>query len=119
MMALSDQIIADNALVLERMLSHPFVQQITAGTLPAAAYHRYLVYEGAFVETAISIFAYATAKAPDLATKRWFVSVQDALVHDQLPYFEQSFSALGVDTAIPIPSAVANFDRGMLAIAEK
>lgn len=117
MTALSDVILEDNAEVLSRMLAHPFVVAIADSTLPAGAYHRYLVYEGAFVETAISIFAYATAKAPDLEAKRWLIGVQDALVRDQIPYFEQSFCELGIDTDISIPEAVRAFDQGMLDLA--
>lgn len=119
MTALSDLILADNAEVLERMLDHPFVRAVSDGTLPAPAYHRYLVYEGAFVETAIAIFAYATAKAPDLDSKRWLIGVQDALVREQMPYFERSFAELGVETAIPIPEAVRAFDGQMLEIARQ
>lgn len=117
MSALSDLILADNAGPLGRMLAHPFVTRIAQGQLSDAAYHRYLVYEGAFVETAISIFAYATAKAPDLEAKRWMIGVQSALAHEQMPYFERSFAELGVDTGIAIPPAVRAFDEGMLAIA--
>ncbi|WGH79605.1 TenA family protein [Jannaschia ovalis] len=117
MTALSDLILADNVEGLDRMLDHPFVRGIEDGTLPAGAYHRYLVYEGAFVETAIAIFAYATAKAPDLAAKRWLIGVQDALAREQMPYFEEIFAALGVDTGISIPDAVRAFDDGMLRIA--
>lgn len=118
MTVLSDRILAENAAVLDRMLDHPFVRQIADGTLPLAAYYRYLVYEGAFVDTAISIFAYATAKAPDLEAKRWLIGVQDALAKDQMPYFEQSFAELGIDTDIAMPPEVAAFDQGMLAIAQ-
>ncbi|MDG4647493.1 TenA family protein [Roseibacterium sp. SDUM158017] len=119
MTALSDLILRDNAEVLARMLAHPFVRAVAEGTLPASAYHRYLVHEGAFVETAISIFAFATAKAPDLEAKRWLVGVQDALVRDQIPYFEQSFTELGVQTGIPVPEAVRAFDSGMLDLARE
>lgn len=117
MTALSDLILQDNAEPLGRMLAHPFVRAIADNRLPKDAYHRYLVHEGAFVETAISIFAYATAKAPDLEAKRWLIGVQEALVRDQIPYFEQSFADLGVDTDIPVPDAVRAFDRGMLDLA--
>lgn len=115
----SDRILADNAEVLGRMLAHPFVAAIGDGSLPAGAFHRYLVYEGAFVETAISIFAYATAKAPDLDAKRWLIGVQQALAGEQMLYFEQSFADLGVATAIATPEAVVAFDRGMLEIARQ
>lgn len=119
MTGLSDLILQDNAKLLAGMLSHPFVRGIAENTLPEGAYHRYLVHEGAFVETAISIFAYATAKAPDLEAKRWLVGVQDALVRDQIPYFERSFAGLDVETGIPVPEAVRAFDQGMLSLARE
>ncbi len=119
MTALSDAILNDNAGVLDEMLTHPFVLAIANGSLPDAAYHRYLVYEGAFVETAISIFAYATAKAPDLEAKHKLVEVQRALVRDQIPYFEKSYQSLCVAQDIALPDAVRAFDRGMLKIAEQ
>ncbi len=115
----SERILADNAEVLGRMLAHPFVEAIGDGSLPAGAYARYLVFEGAFVETAISIFAFATAKAPDLDAKRWLIGVQQALAGEQMHYFEQSFADLRVDTAIAAPEAVVAFDRGMLEIARQ
>lgn len=117
MSTLSDLILEDNAEVLARMLAHPFVRAISDGSLPAAAYHRYLVYEGAFVDTAISIFAYATAKAPDLESKRWLIGVQDALAREQMSYFERSFAELGVETKIDVPVSVRAFDEYMLAMA--
>ena len=115
----SDRILAENAQVLGRMLAHPFVQAIGDGSLPAGAYQRYLVYEGAFVETAISIFAYATAKAPDLEAKRWLIGVQQVLAREQMRYFEQSFADLRGDPEIGIPEAVVSFDQGVLEIARQ
>lgn len=114
---LSDLILEDNADVLARMLDHAFVRSIAEGRLPANAFHRYLVYESAFVETAICIFAYATAKAPDIDAKRWLIGVQDALAMVQMPYFERCFAELGVETDIPVPEAVKAFAEEMLAIA--
>lgn len=119
MTSISDQILSQNTAILEEMLSHPFITSLTQGTLSEAAYHRYLVYEGAFVETAISIFAHATLKATDLSDKRWLIDVQKALAQDQMTYFEDSFAACSIDTAIPIPRAVSDFDCGMLEIAQK
>lgn len=117
MTLLSDLILERNAAVLNRMLDHPFVRAVATGTLSVRAWHRYLVYEGAFVDTAISIFAFGTAKAPDLAAKRRLIGVQDALAREQMPFFERCCAELGVKTDIPIPAAVRAFDAGMLTIA--
>lgn len=119
MTKISDLILEDNGDVLGRMLDHVFITSLTNGTLPEGAYHRYLVYEGAFVETAISIFAFATAKAPDLEARRWMVGVQDALVREQIPYFDAYYARFRIDTDIPMPRDVCAFDEGMLKIAQE
>lgn len=115
----SDSILRDNAAVWEQMLGHRFVRDVCADRLPEAVFHRYLRYEGAFVETAIGIFAYATARAPDVAAKRWLIGVQQALANDQLRYFEKTFAALGIAPLAQLPEQAADFDGGMLEIAER
>lgn len=117
--SLSQQILRENAAVFEAMVNHRFVDDIKADRLPKAVFERYLVFEGAFVDTAISIFAFATAKSGDIEHKRWLIGVLDALANHQITYFEKTFSARGID-----PSAydtdrpeVAAFRNGMLAIA--
>lgn len=116
---LSEQILRENGAVLNAMVNHRFVQDVRENRLPKAVFERYLVYEGAFVETAISIFAFATAKAETIAQKRWLIGVLDALANQQIAYFEKTFAARGIDPAAfdtGIPD-VAAFQDGMLAIA--
>ncbi len=118
MRKVSDLILEGNIDILGKMLNHPFVNAVLDGSLPADAYRRYLIYEGAFVETAISIYAYATAKAPDLAAKRWLIGIQDALAQDQMPYFEERFADLGIEPGTAIPEPVHAFGQGMVEIAQ-
>ena len=116
---LSDFILRENRNVFDEMVAHRFVEDIKADRLPKAAFERYLVFEGAFVETAISIFAYATAKAETMTDRRWLIGVLDAPANSQIAYFERTFAARGIHAAdfdINIP-AVARFRDGMLAIA--
>lgn len=116
---LSEQILRENAEVLDAMLGHRFVEDIKADRLPADVFDRYLVFEGAFVDTAISIFAFAAAKADTMVQKRWLISVLDALANQQIAYFEKTFEARGIvlrDFNHAIPE-VAAFQDGMLAIA--
>lgn len=117
---LSEQILRENAEVLEAMLDHRFVSDIKNDRLPKEAFDRYLVYEGAFVDTAISIFAYAVAKADTIAQKRWLISVLDALANQQIPYFDKTFAARGIDPAKfdTTIAEVSAFRDGMLAIAK-
>lgn len=116
---LSEEILRENRQVLDAMLSHRFVEDIKADRLPKDVFERYLVFEGAFVDTAISIFAYAAAKAETMAQKRWLIAVLDALANQQIAYFEKTFAGRGMDPRdfdLSIAEVVA-FRDGMLSIA--
>lgn len=117
--SLSEQMLRENAQCFEEMVNHRFVRDIRQNRLSGTVFDRYLVYEGAFVDTAISIFAYAVAKAEAIAQKRWLISVLDALVNQQVRYFEQTFAARGLDPrAFDTSRAeVAAFRNGMLDVA--
>lgn len=117
---LSEQILRENAAVFDAMVNHRFVEDITLGRLPHQVFERYLVYEGAFVETAISIFAFATAKAKTISQKRWLIEVLDALANQQVTYFERIFADRGIDPGdhnVDAPEVEA-FRTGMLDIAQ-
>jgi thiaminase/transcriptional activator TenA len=116
---LSQQILRENRAVLDAMVGHRFVEDIKHDRLSTVVFERYLVYEGAFVDTAISIFAYAVAKAERIEHKRWLIAVLDALANQQIAYFEKTFAARGInpksfDVSLP---EVAAFRSGMLEIA--
>lgn len=119
-MTLSERILAENAGVFEAMVNHRFVREIEADRLSTEVFDRYLVYEGAFVGTAIVIFAHAVAKAPGIAEQRWLIAVLDALANRQVAYFESTYAARGIDSAAHDLGGreVAAFREGMLAIAE-
>ncbi|MBB3390928.1 thiaminase/transcriptional activator TenA [Rhizobium sp. BK275] len=116
---LSQQMLDENHDVFEAMVNHRFVEDIKADRLSNEAFERYLVFEGAFVDTAIAIFAYATAKAETIAQKRWLIGVLDALANQQIAYFEKTFAARGIDPSRYDTGRadVAAFRDGMLAIA--
>lgn len=116
---LSEQILRENKAVFDAMVSHRFVQDIKADRLSKDVFERYLVFEGAFVDAAISIFAFAAAKAETIAQKRWLIGVLDALANQQIAYFEKTFAERGIDPLsfdISIPEVVA-FRDGMLEIS--
>ncbi|MCR4265106.1 TenA family protein [Nitratireductor sp. ZSWI3] len=118
---LSEQMLRENAAVLEAMVDHRFVNDIEQDRLPLEVFERYLVYEGAFVDTAISIFAYAAAKAGTIGQKRWLIGVLDALANRQIAYFERTFAARAIDPsshALDRPPVEA-FRAGMLEIARR
>ncbi|OCP00650.1 MULTISPECIES: TenA family protein [unclassified Ensifer] len=116
---LSQQILRENAAVFAAMVNHRFVEDIVLERLSPAVFERYLVYEGAFVDTAISIFAFATAKAETIEQKRWLIAVLDALANQQIAYFERVFAERGIDASaydVDRPEVEA-FRTGMLEIA--
>jgi thiaminase (transcriptional activator TenA) len=118
---LSERILRENAGILVTMINHRFVEDIKNDSLSNEVFDRYLVYEGAFVDTAISIFAFAVAKAQTIEQKRWLAAVIIALANDQMAYFERTFASRGIDpssfdTRTP---AVRNFCSGMLTIAKE
>ncbi|MFJ6328328.1 MULTISPECIES: TenA family protein [unclassified Rhizobium] len=118
---LSEKILRENDAVLSDMLRHRFIADIKHDKLTKEGFERYLVYEAAFVDTAISIFAYAAATAPRIDQKRWLISVLDALANDQIAYFERTFSMRQIDVSqfdAKLPQVTA-FCEGMLSIARK
>ena len=118
MPALSDRLRAANQDVWDAMQLHRFVREIEADTLPREVFRRYVVYEHAFVETAILIFGHALLKAPDFTARRWLCGVLSGIGGEQLGYFDRVFTALGVTADTAPPASVIAFDRGMLRIAE-
>ncbi len=117
---LSEQILRENRIVFDAMVNHRFVEDIKGDRLSKDVFERYLVFEGAFVDTAISIFAFAAAKAETIVQKRWLIGVLDALANQQIAYFEKTFAERGIDPAVfdaSIPE-VAAFRDGMLAISQ-
>jgi thiaminase/transcriptional activator TenA len=118
--SLSDRMLRENAGVFARMVDHRFVQDIRADRLPREVFDRYLVIEGAFVDTAIAIFALATAKADTIAARRRLIEVLDALANEQVAYFERVSAERGLspETADLAAPGVVAFRDGMLGIAE-
>lgn len=118
-MSLSDDILQANESILNEMLTHRFVEDICADRLPPDVFQRYVAYEGAFVETAISIFAYGVARAPDMEARRWMIGVLDTLVNEQIPYFEERYQTLDITPPANLPPQAAAFDRGMHELAKQ
>ena len=118
-MDFSDRLLDENRDTWEAMQFHRFVSDVLSDRLPPDVFARYLIYEGAFVETAMKIFALALAKALTLQQRIWLSDVIHALAHDQVSYFEARYAALEIRQSdfVPFPDSVAAFDDGMLQIA--
>ena len=104
-----------------RMVGHRITEDMAADAMAPEALRRYLIYEHGFVETAVTIFAYALAKAPGIAEQAVLVETLHALTTDQLQYFDRVFRQLGVAAAerdsAPLPPDVLAFRDGMMRLA--
>lgn len=118
-MTLTERMLEEQAASFQAMVAHPFVRDLAADRLPDAAFDRYLLIEGAFVETAIAIFGYAVAKAGDLDDRRKLIASLDGLAHGQMDYFRDAQARRGLvpDPGLQSDPRVAAFRDGMLAIA--
>ncbi len=115
----SDKLLAEHSSIWQAMQQHNFVTDIEQDKLPGRVFNQYLVFEGDFVATAIKIFALAVSKAPGIRQQRWLVGVLNALVDDQMGYFEQVLAWRGINPKNyqrNLPE-VSRFRDGMLAAA--
>jgi thiaminase (transcriptional activator TenA) len=105
------------------MIEHRFCREIAVDELPEEAFLRYLRYEHAFVRAAISIFAYALAKAPTAADQDHLIGVLEGLAGEQENYFRRAFARLGVNpnplSPAELPEPARALRDGVLAIAER
>ena len=77
-------------------VTHPFVRELFAGTLPAAALRRYLVQDYQFVDGFTALLGAAVACA-DSAPPRMVIARQLGVVAgEENTYFQRAFNALGV-----------------------
>ena len=117
----SDWVRSRSGSLWDRMVRHRFTLDVERDRLPPDVWRRYLLYEHAFVETAVTIFGYALVKAPSTAEQVRLSKVLYELTTKQIDYFDRVFERLGVSpderhVATP-PAAVSSFRDGMLALA--
>lgn len=116
---LSALILSRNANDFEAMINHRFVRDIEFGRLSKEDLDRYLLIEGAFVETAIAIFGHAVVKTDNLAIRRKLIRSLDALANEQMPYFEKTIKGrmISNDPLLLNDPRVVGFRDGMLNLA--
>ena len=118
---LTDRMLSDNAADFAAMVDHPFVLALAQDSLSDEAFDRYLLIEGAFVATAITILAHALTRATDLEDRRKLIGSLHALAAEQMDFFAAAYAARGLrpDPALQADPRVAAFRDGMLAIARE
>jgi thiaminase/transcriptional activator TenA len=92
----SDQLRASVQGDWDAAVTHPFVRELCAGTLPSTTLRRYLVQDYQFVDAFTALLGAAVACA-DTAAGRMVIARQLGLVAGQEnTYFQRSFDTLGV-----------------------
>lgn len=114
-MALADELRAAHQKLFQAMLEHRFVREMTEDCIQAEIFRRYLVQEGAFVRTAIRVFALALAKAPEDADLDRLARIVHALATTQSDYFVEATG--GAPTLRTMPPEAAELGHVALGIA--
>ena len=65
-------------------------------TIPEDVFKKYLQLEHNFVRSAITIFAYALAKAMAIDDQNRLISILSALGNEQDDYFQKTFASMGM-----------------------
>lgn len=76
--------------------THPFTAALGNGTMPEAAYARYLIEDYTFVTDLASTLGYLVAKAPGMRSKSRLAGFLALLTSEENDYFLRSFEALGI-----------------------
>lgn len=79
----------------ERMVTHPFVREMTAGTLPEEKFRSYFLQDYVFVNDLVALVALGVAKAPDMAAAGRLNAFLTGIVDPENDLFQRAFRALG------------------------
>ena len=85
-----------NSTSWEAMIYHRFTQDVEQNTIPKHVFKKYLQLEHNFVRSAITIFAYALAKATVVDDQNRLIAILSALGNEQDDYFQKTFLSMGV-----------------------
>lgn len=120
MESFTDRLLREHQDVWHIMQQHHFVCDIEQDRVSPQVFNRYLVFEGRFVATAITIFALGVSKAPGITQQRWLIGVLNALVDTQIAWFEEVLVQRNInvsDYPDDLPG-VRRFRDGMLHTAQ-
>jgi thiaminase/transcriptional activator TenA len=80
-------------------VTHPFVLELCAGTLPAAAMRRYLVQDYQFVDAFTALLGATVACADSTAARMVLARQLGVLAGPENTYFQRAFDTLGVPSS--------------------
>ena len=97
-MSLTGEMKAANADLWERMVTHPFVEEMGDGTLPPEKFRRYFLQDYVFVKDLVPMIALGVAKAPTIEEGDPLVKFLAALGPEN-DLFQRAFAELGASEA--------------------
>ena len=95
-MPLSDELRKANQDLWERMVTHPFVQELGDGTLPREKYQRYFLQDYLFVGTLAKVVGLAVVKAPSLEAAQPLSPFLNTLLNAENALFTRVFQDLDI-----------------------
>ena len=97
-MSLTQELRAANADLWERMVTHPFVEEMGDGALPPEKFRRYFLQDYVFVKDLVPMIALGAAKAPSIEDGDPLVKFLAALGPEN-DLFQRAFAELGASEA--------------------
>ena len=97
-MSLTQELRAANVELWERMVTHPFVEEMGDGTLPPEKFRRYFLQDYVFVKDLVPMIALGAAKAPSIEDGYPLVKFLAALGPEN-DLFQRAFAELGASEA--------------------
>lgn len=94
-MSLMRRFRADNEALWERAVTHPFVQELTLGTLPLEKFQRYFLQDYAFLREFSTLLALSVAKSPDTDTARRLATFLAGILEGEEGLFRGTFREWG------------------------
>ena len=96
----------------ERMVTHPFVNEMGDGTLPPEKFRAYFIQDYVFVDDLVSMTALGVAKAPDANAAGMLNRFLSGILDPENDLFQRAFAQLDVSeddrvSAAPLPTTQA------------
>ena len=119
-MTRTERLVAEHREAWERVVRHPFVRKLGAGTLPRRTFAAYMAQDYLFVEALARTVAYGIAKAPSGAEARPLAGFLQTLLGAEEDLFGRVFDELGMPPptssrpeALPVTERFGRFVEGV------
>ena len=111
-MSLYRELRSRNQALWEQVVTHPFVEEMGADTLPLEKFQRYFLQDYLFLRDFTRLLALGVAKAPDFSTSRRLARFLAGILDGEEGLFRRSFREWGLTetqyTSTAIGSTSAN-----------